>query len=117
MIIYIAGIQGIPNEYYEAAKIDGANSYQIIRNIIIPLMRPAIQMSIFFCIIGSIQIFDVIWAMGQGDPVHAAETAVVYLYKFGIKQYKMGYGSATAIIIFLMCFIFNIFYQKVLKEK
>lgn len=117
MIIYIAGLQGIPQEYYEAARIDGANNFQLFRYITIPLLRMAIQISVFFCIIGSIQVFDVIWAMGQGDPVHAAETSVVYLFKFAIKHQKLGYGSMIAIVLFLICLAFSLLYQKVLVKN
>jgi raffinose/stachyose/melibiose transport system permease protein len=117
MIIYIAGFQVIPTEYYEAAKIDGAHAGQILRHITIPQMRPAIQMSLFFCIIGSIQLFDVIWAMGQGDPYHAGETAVVFLFKYAVRIQQMGYGSAIAILIFLLCLVFNLFYQRIVRDK
>jgi raffinose/stachyose/melibiose transport system permease protein len=117
LIIYIAGFQVIPTDFYEAAKIDGANGPQILRHITLPMMGPAIQMSLFFCIIGSLQLFDVVWAMGQGDPVHAGETAVVFLYKYGIRTFQIGYGAAITVIIFVICLIFNIFYQKLIKEE
>ncbi len=116
MILYVAGLQGIPAEYYEAARIDGASPLQSFLNITLPFMRSAIQMSLFFCIIGSLQVFDVIWSMGQGGPVHAAETAVVYLYKFGIKSSKIGFGSMTAIVIFALCLVVNVFYQRLTKR-
>ena len=116
MIIYIAGFQAIPPEYFEAARIDGANSRQILRHITLPQMKPAIQMSLFFCIIGSLQLFDVVWAMGQGDPVHAGETLVVYMFKFGFRISQMGFGSAVAILIFLFCLVFNIFYQRIVRD-
>ncbi|MBN2353488.1 MAG: sugar ABC transporter permease [Spirochaetales bacterium] len=116
MIIYIAGFQAIPPEYFEAARIDGANGRQILWHITIPQMKPAIQMSLFFCIIGSLQLFDVVWAMGQGDPVHAGETLVVYLFKFGIRVSQMGFGSAVAILIFLLCLTFNVFYQRIVRD-
>jgi len=116
MILYVAGLQGIPGEYYESAKIDGANAIQTLWNITLPMMRTSIQMSLFFSIIGALQIFDVVWSMGQGGPVHAAETAVVYLYKFGIRASKMGFGSMVAIVIFLICLVFNILYQRIIKE-
>ncbi len=117
MILYVAGLQGIPAEYYEAARIDGANPVQAFVNITLPFMRSAIQMSLFFCIIGSLQVFDVIWSMGQGGPVHAAETAVVYLYKFGIKSSKIGFGSMTAIVIFALCLVVNVLYQRLTKRE
>jgi len=117
MILYVAGLQGIPAEYYESARIDGASSRQTLWHITLPMMRTSIQMSLFFSIIGSIQIFDVIWSMGQGGPVHAAESAVVYLYKYGLRSSKIGFGSMVAIIIFLFCLAFNVIYQRITKEE
>ena len=117
MILYVAGLQGIPHEYYEAALIDGANPVQAFIHVTLPFMKSAIQMSLFFCIIGSLQVFDVIWSMGQGGPVHAAETAVVYLYKFGIKSSKMGFGSMVAIVIFCICLVFNVLYQRMINKE
>jgi len=117
MILYVAGLQGIPHEYYEAALIDGANRVQAFIHVTLPFMKNAIQMSLFFCIVGSLQVFDVIWSMGQGGPVHAAETAVVYLYKFGIKSSKMGFGSMVAIVIFAICLAFNVLYQRMINKE
>lgn len=117
MILYVAGLQGIPREYYEAALIDGANPVQAFVYVTLPFMKAAIQMSLFFCIVGSLQVFDVIWSMGQGGPVHAAETAVVYLYKFGIKSSKMGFGSMVAIVIFVICLAFNVLYQRAINKE
>ena len=72
MTIYIAGLQDIPKEQIEAARIDGASNAQVIfQSIILPRMRRAIQLSVFFSIIGSFQLFDIVWAMGKGDPVNA----------------------------------------------
>ncbi len=115
MILYIAGLQSIPEEYYEAAKIDGANRRQITWHITIPLLRRAIQMSVFFCIIGSFQVFDVVWAMTEGGPVNSSETLVTYLYRF--KGTNLGYGSTIAIVAFAICLVFNLFYQKALRKK
>ncbi|MBN2535765.1 MAG: sugar ABC transporter permease [Spirochaetales bacterium] len=117
MVIYIAGIQNIPGELEEAAVIDGCTRWQIIRNIIIPLSKPSILISVFFSIIGSLTCFDIIWAMGKGDPAHAAEVMVTYLYKYGFLRFQMGYGSAVAVVIFLICLGFNIFYQQLLIKR
>lgn len=116
MILYIAGLQGIPNEIREAAAIDGASPWQLNIRIIIPLLLPTIVVTLFFCIIGSLQTFDIIWAMGKGDPVNASETMVTYLYKFGFRRTQMGFGSAIAIVIFLFCVTFNAVYQKLIKK-
>jgi raffinose/stachyose/melibiose transport system permease protein len=75
------------------------------------------MISVFFCVIGSLQTFDIVWAMGRGGPVNSAETMVTYLYNFGFQGHALGYGSAVAIIIFLFCLVFNIIYQKLTAEK
>lgn len=112
MIIYIAGLQGVPKELEEAAVIDGANKFQVVLHVIIPSMKSSLMISFFLCVIGSFNVFDIVWAMGQGGPVHSAETLVTYMYNFGFRRFAFGYGSAVAIVIFLLCLIFNIFYQK-----
>ncbi len=112
MILYIAGLQGVPKELEEAAVIDGANKFQVVLNVIIPCMKSAIMISFFLSVIGSFNVFDIVWAMGQGGPVHSSETLVTYMYNFGFRRFAFGYGSAVAIIIFFLCLIFNYFYQK-----
>ncbi len=116
MILYIAGLQGISDDIREAAAIDGASPLQLNLFIIIPLLLPTIVVTLFFCIVGSLQTFDIIWAMGKGDPVNSAETMVTYLYKFGFRRSQMGYGSAIAIVIFVICVTFNAVYQRLIKQ-
>lgn len=117
MIIYIAGLQGIPEELEEASQIDGVNRWQLNWHIILPLLWPTILISVFFSTIGSLQIFDLIWAMSTGGPVHASETMVTYLYNYGFIRFNIGYGSATAVVIFLICLIFSLLYQKFILSK
>jgi raffinose/stachyose/melibiose transport system permease protein len=117
MTIYIAGLQDIPAEQIEAATIDGASRWRTFASIIVPGMKTAIQLSVFFCIIGSFQIFDMVWAMGHGDPVNAGETIVTYMYKIGMKRFNIGYGGAIAVTIFLLCLVFNLVYQKLLVRE
>jgi raffinose/stachyose/melibiose transport system permease protein len=112
MILYIAGLQGVPRELEDAAVIDGASKAQVVFHVIIPSIRNTIIISVFLSVVGSFNVFDIVWAMGQGGPVHSTETLVTYLYNFGFKRFAFGYGSAVAIIIFLICLTFNIFYQK-----
>jgi raffinose/stachyose/melibiose transport system permease protein len=112
MSILIAGLQDIPEDVKEAAKIDGATEAQTLWRIVLPLLRPTLFISVFFSIIGSFQIFDVVWAMGKGDPVNAAETMVTYLYKFGIQRFNIGYGGAVAVTIFVICLAFSIVYNR-----
>ncbi len=117
MTIYIAGLQGIPVELEEAARIDGATNAQVIRHVVLPLLATTIQITVFFSIIGSFQIFDIVWAMGQGDPVNGAETMVTYLYKFGFQRLEMGYGGSVAVAIFVICLSFSIIYQRLLLRE
>ena len=112
MILYIAGLQGVPRELEDAAVIDGASGSQVVRHVIIPCIRNTIIISVFLSVIGSFNVFDIVWAMGQGGPVHSTETLVTYLYNFGFKRFAFGYGSAVAIVIFFICLIFNLVYQK-----
>jgi raffinose/stachyose/melibiose transport system permease protein len=117
MSILIAGLQDIPEEVKEAAKIDGASESQTTRKIVLPLLRPTLFISVFFSIVGSFQVFDVIWAMGKGDPVNSAETMVTYLYKFGLQRFNIGYGSAVAVTIFLLSLVFSIVYNRQLTKN
>jgi len=117
MTILIAGLQDIPVELQEAARIDGASSGQVFRHVTLPLLRTTLQISMFFSIIGSFQVFDVVWAMGKGDPVNAAETMVTYLYKFGIQRFQIGYGSSVALTIFVICLAFSILYRKLVMRE
>jgi raffinose/stachyose/melibiose transport system permease protein len=112
MILYIAGLQGVPKELEDAATVDGANSFQIIWNVIIPSIKNTFIISVFLSVIGSFNIFDIVWALGQGGPVNSTETLVTYLYNYGFRRFAFGYGSAVAVILFGICFVFNILYQR-----
>lgn len=112
LILFIAGLQSVPAELEDAAVVDGANTIQTIWHIIIPSMKGTFIISIFQSVIGSFNVFDVVWAMGQGGPVNSTETIVTYLYNFGFRRFNFGYGSAVAVILFFICLIFNVFYQR-----
>jgi len=117
MTIYIAGLQDIPQEQIEAATIDGATKWRVFWSVILPGMRTAVQLSVFFSLIGSFQLFDLVWAMGKGDPVNAGETIVTYMYKIGLTRFNIGYGSTIAVCIFLICLVFSILYQRILVRE
>jgi raffinose/stachyose/melibiose transport system permease protein len=117
MTIYIAGLQDIPQEQIEAATIDGASRWQVFKSVTLPGMRTSIQLSVFFSIIGSFQLFDIVWSMGKGDPVNAAETIVTYMYKIGLQRFNIGYGATIAVCIFFICLVFNIFYKRILVRE
>ena len=117
MTIYIAGLQNIPQEQIEAATIDGASKFQIFWSVILPGMRNAVQLSVLFSVLGSFQLFDIVWAMGKGDPINAAETIVTYLYKIGLQRFNIGYGSTIAVCIFIICLTFSLLYERILVKE
>jgi raffinose/stachyose/melibiose transport system permease protein len=112
MVLYLAGLQGIPAELEEAAMIDGAGGWQVFRYVTLPLLGPTIRLTIFFSVVGSLQVFDLVWAMTRGGPVFASETMATYMYRAGFLKQQVGYGSALAIIIFVLCFGFSILWQR-----
>jgi raffinose/stachyose/melibiose transport system permease protein len=100
-LIYIAGLASIPPEYYEAAKIDGANSWQNFWNITLPLVRPATVTVIILSLIGGLRSFDLIWAMTRGGPGFTSDVIASVIYK----QYQAGfYGLSTAgnVVLFIL---------------
>ncbi len=117
MMIYIAGIQNIPSDLIDAARIDGATRWQITRYVTIPLLMPAIRVSTFFAILGSLQLFDLVMPLTRGGPSNATQTIVTYLYNFGIERTRIGFGSAVGVVLFLICLAFAVSYGRTLFRK
>ena len=117
LILYVAGLQQIPADLEEAARIDGASSFRVLRHITIPLLGSTIRLSVFLSILGSLQYFDLIWVMSKGGPVHSSESMATYLVKNGFERFALGYGSAVALVMFLLCFIFSLAYQRIVMQR
>lgn len=117
MILYVAGLQNIPPEIEEAAQIDGASTWQVIRYVIIPLLGRTIRLTVYLAVLGSIQLFDLVWIMTQGGPANSSNTMATYMYQFGFIRTQLGYGSSIAVIMFVLCFSFSLIYQqKVMRQ-
>jgi raffinose/stachyose/melibiose transport system permease protein len=112
IVLLLAGLQGIPHELREAAALDGATPWQTTRMVTLPLLGPTIRIWIFLSMIGSLQLFDLPWIMTGGGPAGASTTMATYLIDKGFRSYEFGYGSAVAVILFLICFIFAVLYQR-----
>ncbi len=110
ILLMLAGLQGVPEELHEAAAIDGANWWQIQTRITLPLLAPTIRIWIFLSMIGSLQLFDMVWVTTKGGPVGATNTMAVYLIQYGQGQY--GYGSAIAVILFVISLVVALLYQR-----
>jgi raffinose/stachyose/melibiose transport system permease protein len=112
IILLLAGLQAIPAELREAAALDGATPWKTTRLIVLPLLGPTIRIWIFLAMIGSLQLFDIVWIMTLGGPAGASSTMATYLIDRGFRRYEFGYGSAVAVILFMICFAFALAYQR-----
>ena len=108
MVIYLAGLQGIPEYLYEAAKIDGANQFRQFIHITIPMVTPVIFFNLIMGIIGTFQVFNQAYIMTQGGPGRATYFYVYYLYRNSFDYYRMGYGAAMAWFLFAVILILTL---------
>jgi len=102
IVIFIAGLQSISPEYYEAAKVDGAGAFTLLRKITIPLLSPAIIINFLLNIIGYLRLFDVIWVTTRGGPAGATEVMSTYIYRQAFQYNNIGMASAASVILFLV---------------
>jgi len=116
MLLYMAGLQNIPQEIEEAGRIDGANALQNFLYITLPLLGSTIRTSVYLSVLGSIQQFILVWIMSKGGPVNASETLATYMIRFGFVRFQLGYGSAVAIYMFLICVTFSLIYQRLTRQ-
>jgi multiple sugar transport system permease protein len=105
MVIYLAGLQGIPTTFYEAAEIDGATGWAKFRHITLPLLTPTTFFVLIMSFIGSFQVFEQAYIMTAGGPARATVTTVYYIYQNGFQWYKMGYASAVAWVLFALIMV------------
>ena len=112
MILMLAGLQQIPDELEEAAAIDGANWWQTFRYVTVPLLGPTVRVSVFLGIIGSLQLFDLVWVMTGGGPVDASNTMATYFIDWAFRRSQFGYASAVSVIIFGLSLLVALGYQR-----
>jgi raffinose/stachyose/melibiose transport system permease protein len=117
MLLYMTGLQGIPVEMEEAAKIDGANRWQMASKITIPLLGTTIRTTAYLSILGSLQQFILVWIMTKGGPVNASEVMATYMYRYSFVRFELGYGSAVSIVMFLICLSISLIYQRVAPHR
>lgn len=111
-LILLAGLQTIPKSLYEAATVDGASRWQAFRRITLPMLMPAIVVALIFRTITSIQTFDIPFAMTRGGPGHATETLAMYIHATTLDFLDFGYGSALAVLLFLVSMLATGFYVR-----
>ena len=115
--MFLAGLQGIPNDYYEAALVDGANAFYSFRKITFPLLLPVVMVSGVLRFIWTFNFYDLPWVMTQGGPADATQTTPVYAYRSAFSSYRLGEGSAVSIILFGVLLVFAFIYFKVKKMQ
>lgn len=113
ILLFLAGLQGVPDELSEAAQIDGASWWQVQRYITIPLLGPTIRIWAFLSIIGSLQVFDMVWVtIAPTVRGMATETMATYMVQQGQFAGQPGYGSAIAVILFIISLVVALVYQR-----
>ncbi len=117
MLIFIAGLQGIPEQFYEAARIDGANGRQLFLYITLPLLRPTILFVTVTGFIAHVQVFGQPFIMTAGGPGRASYTVIYYLYEIAYRAFRMGYGSAVAITIAVIIAAFTIAQFRLIGQR
>ncbi|MBN4049329.1 sugar ABC transporter permease [Clostridium estertheticum] len=116
MIIYIANLQSIPQELYEAAKIDGASGWKTFTHITMPLLYPAASVCLVTGLVGNLKVFDIIFALTQGGPGGATDTILTVLIKRGTSEGSFGYASAFGMVFLILVLLITGIVMKFLKK-
>jgi len=115
MIIFLAGLQSIPIEYYEAALVDGARPFNCFKYITLPLLKPVTLFIMIICMTDSFKVFDQVYVMTRGGPGYSTTTLVQYLYFTSFSYFRMGYGSALALILLVLILGLTLIQWKVFR--
>jgi multiple sugar transport system permease protein len=108
MVIFLAGLQNIPREYYEAAQLDGASAFRQFRDITLPLLTPTTFFLTVVAIIGSLQVFDLVYVMARVGNINRFPTIVYYIYDEGFQNFRMGYALTVAWVLLLIILVFTL---------
>ena len=120
-VIFLAGLQTIPEELYESSDIDGASAWQKFRGITLPLLKPVTIINLTLTIMGSFSVFDLVFVMtnGDGGPLNSTHVLLTYMYKitFGSSNSNLGYGSVVAYIVLAIIIVVSVFQDRLTHEK
>jgi multiple sugar transport system permease protein len=116
VLLCLSGLQVIPDELYQAARIDGASAWQLFRHITLPLLRPVLLLVLLFRTMDAARVFDLIFVLTGGGPANETETLVIYSYKLLYRTLQFGYGSALAVATFLFIFALSLVYLHHLRR-
>jgi len=116
MVIFLAGLQSIPEALYESARIDGANAWQLFRHVTLPGLRTITFFVVIMTTIGYLQFFAEPFIMTKGGPIDSTMSVVLLMYNEGFKYSKMGYASAIAYVLFFVIFMFTFIQMRIMKS-
>lgn len=117
IVIFLAGLQGIPQDYYDAAQVDGAGSWAAFRFVTLPLLRPVMLFVVVTNTIGALQVFDLVFATTGGAPANSSMTVVLHMYNTAFKFSRMGRASAMAFILFAIIMLITILQVRLLRDR
>lgn len=117
MVIFLAALQGIPESYYEAAMIDGANRLDLFRHITLPLLRPTMLYVFITSLIGSFQVFGLVNVLTGGGPLDATNVLVMHIYRRAFSDYQFGEASAMSFVLFAIILLFTLVQWKVMGRE
>jgi len=118
MVLFAAGLNAIPESYYEAATIDGANAWSKFWHITVPLLSPTTFFIMVMSMIGSFQVFDIVYVLTSGGPLNSTKVLTFYIYEYAFKfSGEMGYASAVSYLMFAILFVFTMLQVKYMKSK
>ena len=117
MVIYMAGLQNIPAQYYEAAAIDGANALQRFRNVTIPLLMPAISSAVIVNLIGGLKLYDIVVSLSGGGPNYETSSLSFYINNRYFQAEKAGYASAVGVVMFLFIMLCSVVANNFFRKR
>jgi len=117
MMLFIAGMQSLDKSVLEAAEIDGATGWQKFRYVTLPLLGSTLRLSVFFAVVGSLQLFDMIMPLTGGGPFNSTQTMVTFLYNFGVTRMQVGLGSAVGVVLFVICVTLAFGYKRIFMRN
>jgi raffinose/stachyose/melibiose transport system permease protein len=117
IILFLAGLQGVPQELEEAAQIDGASWWRTQWHITIPLLGPTLRTWAFLSMVGSLQLFDMVWILTKGGPANATTTMATFLINEGTKRSNYGIAGAASVVLFVIAVGFAVLYQRFILSR
>jgi len=117
MLILLVGLQGIPDEIYEAGQIDGAGGWQTFRHITLPMLLPSLSLSLILCVTGSLLAFDQFFILTKGGPDNSTITVVQLIYREAFQRQNLGTAAALSIIVLIVLLLINVLQPRFLLRR